>query len=237
MLVKEFSGKSEKEATNKALEELNLTEDQVRIEVIDKGKRSILGLGEDTPTLIRVYYEEISANLGEFEGIIKNILSLIGVDGEVTATEESDTKILINIKSEDTAILIGKKGGTLDSLQFIVSLIASRHFKDTIDRHIILDVDGYRERREETLKHIARQSAQQVKRTKRSVSLDPMSAYERRIIHLELQEDTEIETKSDGDAPYRNVKIYLKRKNSGPYNNNYKGNSATTTSVDNGNSN
>lgn len=232
MLVKEFSGKSEKEATNKALEELDLTEDQVRIEVIDKGKRSILGIGEDTPALIRVYYEEISANLGEFEGIIKKILSLMGVQAEVEATEESDTRIHVNIKSEDTAILIGKKGSTLDSLQFIVSLIASKHFKDTIDRHIILDVDGYRGRREETLKQIARQSAQQVKRTKRSVSLDPMSAYERRIIHLELQEDAEIETKSDGEAPYRNVKIYLKRKNGGQYNNYKNNNNASNSSVD-----
>ena len=93
MLVKEFSGKSEKEAVSKALEELNLTEDQVRIEVIDKGKRNLFGLGEESPTIIRVYYEEISTNLGEFQSIVSNILKYIGVDAEVTAKEESEKRI------------------------------------------------------------------------------------------------------------------------------------------------
>lgn len=110
MLVKEFSGKSEKEAVSKALEELNLTEDQVRIEVIDKGKRPLLGFGEESPTIIRVYYEEISTNLGEFQSIVSNILKYMGVEAEVTAKEESEKRIYINISTEDSGVLIGKKG-------------------------------------------------------------------------------------------------------------------------------
>ena len=218
MLVKEFSGKSEKEAVSKALEELNLTEDQVRIEVVDKGKRSLLGFGEESPTIIRVYYEEISTNLGEFQSIVSNILKYMGVEAEVTAKEESEKRIYINISTDDSGVLIGKKGATLEALQFVISLIASKKFNDDTERHIILDVDGYRERREETLKHIARQAAQQAKKTRRVVSLDPMSPYERRIIHLELQNDNDVETKSDGEPPYRSVKVYSKRK--GGYNNN-----------------
>ena len=217
MLVKEFSGKSEKEAISKALEELNLTEDQVRIEVIDKGKQKILGFGEESPTIIRVYYEEISTNLGEFQSIVSNILKYMGVEAEVAAKEESEKRIYINISTEDSGVLIGKKGATLEALQFIISLIASKKFNDDTERHIILDVDGYRERREETLKHIARQAAQQAKKTRRVVALDPMSPYERRIIHLELQNDNDVETKSDGEPPYRSVKVYSKRK--GGYNN------------------
>jgi len=214
MLVKEFTGKNEKDAINKALEELNLTEDQVRIELIDKGKRNIFGIGEETPSVIRVYYEEISTNLSEFENIMSDIISLMGVNATVVAKEESDTKIHINVTSDNPALLIGKKGATLEALQFLLSLMALKYFKDsTTDRHIILDIDGYRERREETLKHMARQAAQHAKRTRRPVSLDPMSPYERRIIHLELQEDSEVDTKSDGEAPYRFVKIYSKRKN------------------------
>lgn len=213
MLVKEFTGKNEKDAINKALEELNLTEDQVRIEIIDKGKRNIFGIGEEIPSVIRVYYEEISTNLSEFENIMSNIISLMGVKATVIAKEESETKIHINVTSDNSALLIGKKGATLESLQFLLSLIALKYFKDTTDRHIILDIDGYRERREETLRHIAHQAAQHAKRTRRPVSLEPMSPYERRIIHLELQEDSEIDTKSDGEAPYRFVKIYSKRKN------------------------
>ena len=213
MLVKEFTGKSEKDAINKALEELSLTEDQVRIEVIDKGKRNIFGIGEEIPSVIRVYYEEISTNLSEFEDIMSHIISLMGVKATVVAKEESETKIHINVTSENPALLIGKKGATLESLQFLLSLMSLKYFKDSTDRRIILDIDGYRERREETLKQMARQAAQHAKRTRRPVSLEPMSPYERRIIHLELQEDSEIDTKSDGEAPFRFVKIYSKRKN------------------------
>lgn len=217
MLVKEFSGKSERDAINNALTELNLTEDQVRVEVIDKGKRSILGIGEDSPTIIRVFYEELANDLNEFQEIMTNILKYMGINAEVTVKEETEKRIYIDISTEDSGVLIGKKGNTLEALQFVISLIASKKFGDDNERHIILDVDGYRDRREETLKHMARQAAQQAKRTRRTVSLEPMSPYERRIIHLELQNDQDVETKSDGESPYRSVRVYSKKK--GGYNN------------------
>lgn len=217
MLVKEFSGKSERDAINNALTELNLTEDQVRVEVIDKGKRSILGIGEDSPTIIRVFYEELANDLNEFQEIITTVLKYMGINAEVTVKEETEKRIYIDISTEDSGVLIGKKGNTLEALQFVISLIASKKFGDDNERHIILDVDGYRDRREETLKHMARQAAQQAKRTRRTVSLEPMSPYERRIIHLELQNDQDVETKSDGEAPYRSVRVYSKKK--GGYNN------------------
>ena len=210
MLVKEFSGKSEKDAVNKALEELNLTEEQVRIEVVEKGKRNLFGIGEESPTVIRVYYEEISENLGEFKSIITDILKYMGISAEINAKEESGNKIYISISTEDSGALIGKKGATLEALQFLISLIVSKNFKDGNERHVILDVDGYRERREETLKHMARQAAQQAKKTRRAVVLEPMSPYERRIIHVELQKDQDVETKSDGEPPYRRVKVFSK---------------------------
>lgn len=210
MLVKEFSGKSEKDAVNKALEELNLTEEQVRIEVVEKGKRNLFGIGEESPTVIRVYYEEISENLGEFKSIIADILKYMGISAEINAKEESGNKIYISISTEDSGALIGKKGSTLEALQFLISLIVSKNFNDGNERHVILDVDGYRERREETLKHMARQAAQQAKKTRRAVVLEPMSPYERRIIHVELQKDQDVETKSDGEPPYRRVKVFSK---------------------------
>lgn len=222
MLVKEFSGKSEKDAVNKALEELNLTEEQIRIEVVEKGKRNLFGIGEELPTVIRVYYEEISENLGEFKSIIADILKYMGINGEINAKEESGNKIYMNISTEDSGVLIGKKGATLEALQFLISLIVSKNFNDGNERHIILDVDGYRERREETLKHMARQAAQQAKKTRRAVILEPMSPYERRIIHVELQKDQDVETKSDGEPPYRRVKVFSKNANfnNRRYNNN-----------------
>ena len=217
MLVKEFSGKSERDAINNALAELNLTEDQVRVEVIDKGKRSILGIGEDSPTIIRVFYEELANDLNEFQEIMTTVFKYMGINAEVTVREETEKRIYIDISTEDSGVLIGKKGNTLEALQFVISLIASKKFGDDNERHIILDVDGYRDRREETLKHMARQAAQQAKRTRRTVSLEPMSPYERRIIHLELQNDQDVETKSDGEPPYRSVRVYSKKK--GGYNN------------------
>lgn len=221
MLVKEFSGKNERDAINKALETLKLTEDQVRVEIVDKGKRSLLGFGEESPTVIRVYYEEISTSLSDFKTTVETILKYMGITAEVSVKEESETKIFINIQTEDSGVLIGKKGATLEALQFLISMMATKHIDDGNDnsiieetetkRHIILDVDGYRDRREETLKHIARQSAATAKRTRRPISLDPMSPYERRVIHVELQEDPEIETRSEGEPPYRCVKIFPKR--------------------------
>ena len=216
MLVKEFSGKSEKDAISKVLEELNLTEEQVRIEVVEKGKRNLFGIGEETPTVIRVYYEEISTNLGALKSIILDILKYMGITAEVTTKEESGSRIYISISTEDSGVLIGKKGATLEALQFLVSLIVSKNFGEDNEIHIILDVDGYRERREETLKHMARQAAHQSKKTRRVVVLEPMSPYERRIIHVELQKDQDVETKSDGEPPYRRVKIFSKN---GGYNN------------------
>lgn len=216
MLVKEFSGKSEKEALNKALEELNLTEEEVRVEVVEKGKRNIFGIGEESPAVIRVFYEEISTNLGEFKSLVSDILKHMGINAEINAKEESGNRIYISVSTEDSGVLIGKKGATLEALQFLVSLIVSRSFKEETERHIILDVDGYRERREETLKHMARQAAQQAKKTRRAVALEPMSPYERRIIHLELHNDQDVETKSDGEPPYRRVKVFSKN---GGYNN------------------
>ena len=146
-----------------------------------------------------------------------NILKYMGINAEVTVKEETEKRIYIDISTEDSGVLIGKKGNTLEALQFVISLIASKKFGDDNKRHIILDVDGYRDRREETLKHMARQAAQQAKRTRRTVSLEPMSPYERRIIHLELQNDQDVETKSDGEPPYRSVRVYSKKK--GGYNN------------------
>ena len=223
MLVKEFSGKSEKEAISKALEELNLTEEQVRIEVVEKGKRNLFGIGEETPTVIRIYYEEISESLGEFKSIVADILKYMGITAEVTAKEESGNRIYISISTEDSGVLIGKKGITLDALQFLISLIVSKNFGEGSERHIILDVDGYRERREETLKHMARQAAHQSKKTRRTIILEPMSPYERKIIHLELHNDQDVETKSDGEPPYRRVKVFYK--NSGYNNRRYNRNS------------
>ena len=109
-------------------------------------------------------------------------------------------------------MLIGKKGATLEALQFLISLIVSKNFNDGNERHVILDVDGYRERREETLKHMARQAAQQAKKTRRAVILEPMNPYDRRIIHTAVQQVAGAVSWSEGEDLNRHVVIGLESK-------------------------
>ncbi len=213
MLVKEFSAKTEKEAIELALSELNLKEEQVRIEVVEQAKES-----EGVSALIRIYYDEVFAFVSTIEDVVRNIVVGMGLDAQVEACEESDKKIYVNIMAEDdAAILIGRKGSTLDSIQFVVSLIALKILGEESEYHVLVDVAGYRHKREQTLKDLALYTANQVKRYKKPKSLEPMNPYERRIVHLALQNDSEIETKSDGDGVYKKVRVFLANK--GGYNN------------------
>ncbi|MBI4978220.1 MAG: KH domain-containing protein [Spirochaetes bacterium] len=223
MLVKEFSGKNEKEALKAALEELALTEADIRVELLDKGKRSILGIGEDVPARIRVFYEEINTKMNSVRDIVEGIVKNMNFTATVTATEEAEKKIYINIESENSAILIGKKGATLEALQFIVSLIVSKKFGLDEEHHVVIDIDGYRKRREDALRQMAERVADTVKRTHRSKMLEPMNPYERRVIHVTLQGDTEVETKSEGEGTIKQVCIIPKGGSRGGYQNNSRG--------------
>ena len=122
---------------------------------------------------------------------------------------EEEKEMNVNLEGEDMGILIGKRGQTLDSLQYLVSLVVNKTSADYI--RVKLDTENYRERRKETLETLAKNIAYKVKRTKRSVSLEPMNPYERRIIHAALQNDKYVVTRSDGEEPFRHVIISLKR--------------------------
>lgn len=214
MLVKEFSANTEKEAIELALTELNLKEEQVRIEVVQDNAAD----ETNSSAVIRVYYDEISTFVGSIEEAVSKITLGMGIDAKVEAYEESDKKIYVNIMAEDdAAIIIGRKGSTLDSIQFIVSLIALKILGEDSEYHVLVDVAGYRNKREETLKDLALYTASQVKRYKKPKTLEPMNPYERRIVHLALQNDNEIETKSDGDGIYKKVRVFLAGKSG--YNN------------------
>ena len=122
---------------------------------------------------------------------------------------EEEKEMNVNLEGEDMGILIGKRGQTLDSLQYLVSLVVNKTSSDYI--RVKLDTENYRERRKETLETLAKNIAYKVKRTKHSVSLEPMNPYERRIIHAALQNDKYVVTRSDGEEPFRHVIISLKR--------------------------
>ena len=123
--------------------------------------------------------------------------------------DEDEKTMDIDLRGDDMGVLIGKRGQTLDSLQYLVSLVVNRDTEDYI--RVKVDTENYRNRRKETLENLAKNIAYKVKRTRRSVSLEPMNPYERRIIHSALQNDKFVTTHSEGDEPYRHVVVTLKK--------------------------
>ena len=143
------------------------------------------------------------------EEFLKNTLAAMEMEVEITSEIDADGALSINMKGEHMGILIGKRGQTLDALQYLANRVANKHQDGYV--RVKLDTENYRARREETLKHLAKNIAYKVKRTRRPVALEPMNPYERRIIHSALQSDPYVTTHSEGEEPYRKVVVTLKR--------------------------
>lgn len=245
----EIVAKTVDEALTEALIRLETTSDKVEYEVLEKESSRLLGL-ISKPAKIRVRCKEQketpvqapvqtqiksqSVSNGNLEEIANNFLVKLfkAMNLETTIDVKFDTEqqtMDININGEDMGVLIGKRGQTLDSLQYLTSLVVNKESTSYIK--VKVDTENYRERRKETLENLAKNIAYKVKRTKHPVSLEPMNPYERRIIHSTLQYDKYVETHSEGDEPYRRVVVTLKkgfreynnnRSNQGkPYNKNY----------------
>ncbi|WP_312432827.1 RNA-binding cell elongation regulator Jag/EloR [Lacrimispora sp.] len=202
------SAKTVDEAITKALIELGTTSDKLEYEIVDKGSNGILGIIGFKPAVIRAKKKETMedkaiAFLSDMFGAMN-----LGVHMEASYLEK-EKELSINMSGDDMGILIGKRGQTLDSLQYLVSLVINKENEDYI--RVKLDTENYRERRKETLETLAKNIAYKVKRTRRSVSLEPMNPYERRIIHSALQNDKFVVTRSEGEEPFRHVVISLKK--------------------------
>ena len=154
---------------------------------------------------VRVTEEAKSA----VEGFLADTLKAMGMEVELTSVIEEDGSLTVDMKGENMGILIGKRGQTLDSLQYLANRVANKHQDGYV--RVKLDTENYRARREETLKHLAKNIAHKVKRNRRPVALEPMNPYERRIIHSALQSDPYVTTHSEGEEPYRKVVVTLKR--------------------------
>ena len=157
---------------------------------------------------------EINVNAAEVEkkavDFLKDVLSKMEIENDVKAKYDAEENCLnIEIAGEDMGVLIGKRGQTLDSLQYLVSLVVNKGTKEYI--RVKVDTENYRERRNKTLENLAKNMAIKVKRTRRSVMLEPMNPYERRVIHSALQNDSYVTTHSEGEEPYRKVVITLKK--------------------------
>ena len=144
------------------------------------------------------------------EKFLTDVLKTMGMEVNLTSEIDEDGSLSINMEGENMGILIGKRGQTLDSLQYLTNRVANK-MQDGYVR-VKLDTENYRQRRKETLENLAKNIAHKVKRTKKAVSLEPMNPYERRIIHSALQGDKYISTHSEGEEPYRRVVVTLNRK-------------------------
>ena len=143
------------------------------------------------------------------EQFVKDTLKAMNMEVEITSSIDEDGALCVNMKGDHMGILIGKRGQTLDSLQYLANRVANKHQSGYV--RVKLDTENYRARREETLKHLAKNIAHKVKRNRRPVALEPMNPYERRIIHSALQSDPYVTTHSEGEEPYRKVVVTLKR--------------------------
>lgn len=201
------SAKTVDEAVTKALIELETTSDKLEYEVVERGSAGFLGIGAK-PAVIRAKRKErVEDRAIHF---LNQVFDSMNMEVTITAVYNAEEKEMnINMEGTDMGILIGKRGQTLDSLQYLVSLVVNKKKDDYI--RVKLDTENYRERRKETLETLAKNIAYKVKRTKRAVSLEPMNPYERRIIHAALQNDKYVVTRSDGEEPFRHVIISLKK--------------------------
>lgn len=204
-------GKTVEEAVKEAMVRLECSNEEIEYNVLEEGSKGFLGLGSK-PAIIEAKKKETEEDklLGAAAGFLTSVFETMNMDVKLeTSYNEEERTIEINMLGDDMGNLIGKRGQTLDSLQYLTSLVVNKSQEEYI--RVKLDTENYRERRRETLENLAKNIAFKVKRSKRPVKLEPMNPYERRIIHSTLQGDKYVYTKSEGEEPYRHVVVMLKR--------------------------
>ncbi|CDG36890.1 MAG TPA: RNA-binding cell elongation regulator Jag/EloR [Acetivibrio thermocellus] len=201
----EKSAKTVREAIDLALLELNTTEDKVEVEVLEEGSKGIFGLIGSKQAKVRVTLKETSGDRAK--KFLLDVLSKMKVNADILVEESEDT-ISLKIEGDDIGIIIGRRGETLDALQYLTSLVVNRS-KEGYKR-IVIDVENYRKKREEILIRLANRLADRVIKYKKNITLEPMNPYERRVIHSCLQNHKYVETYSVGEEPNRKVIIALK---------------------------
>jgi len=208
MKVIEIEGRTPDDATKKALAELGIRDSsRVTVEVIDQGKSGIFGFGISRPAKVRIYYNESTEDIGgKVRELLTELLSKMDIEGGVKDIKESENKVYVELESRTSSgLLIGKKGKTLEAIQFMINLMINHSTGS--EKKIILDIESYRDKREKTLKKMSKDIAFKVIKSGKPMVLEPMNPFERRLIHLTLQNDKRVTTKSEGQGIYRKIKI------------------------------
>ena len=203
----EVSAKTVSDAITEACQKLSVTSDKLVYEVIEEGSTGFLGIGAKPAVIKATVKCSVEDNVKNFLNDVFEAMNMTVVV-DVKFNEEEKT-MDIDLSGDEMGVLIGKRGQTLDSLQYLVSLVVNKETEDYI--RVKVDTENYRQRRKDTLENLAKNIAYKVKRTKRTVSLEPMNPYERRIIHSALQNDKYVTTHSEGDEPFRRVVVTLKK--------------------------
>lgn len=206
----EQTGRSVEEAVQAALKALGASRDEVEVEVLAQESRGLLGILGHTEAKVRVTAKPSLAQRAV--EVLTEILTKMGVGATPEVVSDDDEAVQINLRGEqDLGLLIGKHGQTLAALQLITAMIANRSQPPEKRRKVILDAEGYRERRERALRSMARNAAERAKRTGQEVTLQALSARERRIVHVALADDPAVTTRSQGEDPERVVVVSPRR--------------------------
>ena len=199
----EVSAKSVEEALQEGILQLGVRKDNVKIDIISEASTGLFKILAGKPA--RVKLTIISEPVDLIENFLQEILYFIGVEGQINISDDGDS-INVSINGKHMGILIGKRGNTLNALQYLCNVVMSRNFSRQ-KRRILLDVENYRVRREKSLEQLAENMAVKACRTHREISLEPMTPQERRIIHLALKNNRDVATYSKGEEPFRKVVI------------------------------
>ena len=203
----EVSAKTVADAITEACQKLEVTSDKLEYVVVEEGSSGFLGIGSK-PAIIKAKTKSSIADIAK--DFLKDVFAAMNMVVAVDVKYDEDNKNLdVDLSGDEMGVLIGKRGQTLDSIQYLLSLVVNKESEEYI--RVKVDTEDYRKRRKETLENLAKNIAYKVKRTKRPVSLEPMNPYERRIIHSALQNDKYVTTHSEGEEPFRRVVVTLKK--------------------------
>ena len=206
----EFSAKTVNDAVTEACKHVTVPSDKLEYEVIEEGSTGFLGFNSK-PAVIkaRIIEEKLSVE-DQAKKFLQDVFQAMNMVVVIDAKfDETENALDVELSGDEMGVLIGKRGQTLDSLQYLISLVVNKGTDEYI--RVKVDTENYRQRRKETLENLAKNISYRVKRTKRPVSLEPMNPYERRIIHSALQNDRFVTKHSEGEEPYRRVVVTLKR--------------------------
>lgn len=203
----EISAKTVDDAITEAIIKLGTTHDKIEYEVIEKGSAGFLGINRKDAVIRARRKNDTNDNIRDF---LESVFKAMGLTVTIQIEKEEDSNVVnVDLKGDDMGVLIGKRGQTLDSIQYLTSLVVNKGNAGYV--RVKVDTENYRARRKETLENLAKNIAFKVKRTKKPVFLEPMNPYERRVIHSALQNDPLVSTHSEGEEPYRKVVVTLKK--------------------------